>query len=595
MKKYIIAFLLFMGGVSEYCAAQNAAHTFVVDKGLKPVGRLKANKTADKVAEEWAREDDSGCVVTKSWEDSLYFRTSSVFFDCLVEAYMQHHSVVLSPDIIWTMIGQGFCQFVNEKPENFRSLLVNHSGKKLLKVKIYRDDDVHSPSFNWEEVFDGFDKQIGANTKGNLADLMRADFSTTGKTERMASQITLMSTVKAYFDYLVVVGVCGIPSITIEGTPDDWRKVLDKTRRLSVYGIEDWVEELEPILEEFVAASKGKPNVRFWQDIVKRDRIDEITRSSCVGRDKPTKLDGWFLKLMPFDKKGRTPESVNYDTQDMKPNVVSAPFICQREGETETLRMSVHAGLVGVDVDGDANTMRPRIGWMVCEEMMESEMTMRDLMNRETDYMNPDFKLFEVPEMFKEIEYLGGLHLEFMDEIELPDWFGELKVDEIIIDGVFTSKYVRQLKKLFKDRKVSVKRRGATSKVTIKSRKLLYPGNIPYTRATIYGDWVYMEAEIGNGYRDFDEYVEKNRRIAVSNDNYLNADVEKVRDGKCILVDFTVEVDGTVTDLKIHENENLRKKCRDEVERLIKEMPLWNPATKDSETVRYRVLEEVCF
>ena len=104
-----------------------------------------------------------------------------------------------------------------------------------------------------------------------------------------------------------------------------------------------------------------------------------------------------------------------------------------------------------------------------------------------------------------------------------------------------------------------------------------------------------MEAEIGNGYRDFDEYVEKNRRIAVSNDNYLNADVEKVRDGKCILVDFTVEVDGTVTDLKIHENENLRKECRDEVERLIKEMPLWNPATKDSETVRYRVLEEVCF
>lgn len=595
MKKYIIAFLLFMGGVSEYCAAQNVAHTFVVDKGLEPVGRLKANKTADKVAEEWAREDDSGCVVTKSWNDSLYLRTSSVFFDCLVEAYMHHHSVVLSPDIIWTMISQGFCQFVNEKPETFRSLLVNHQGKKMLIVHIPKSDDFHSPSFKWDVVFDDFDKQIGANTKGNLADVMRADFSTTGKTERIASQITLMSTVKAYFDYLVIIGVCGIPSITIEGTPDDWRKVLDKTRRLSVYGIEDWVEELEPILEEFVAASKGNPNVRFWQDIVKRDKIDEITRSSCVGRDKPTKLDGWFLKLMPFDKNGRTPESVYYDTQDMKPNVVSTPFVCKIIGEVGEHRMSMHAGLVGVDVDGEANTMRPRIGWMVCEKKAESEMTLRDLMKMDGPDMKPDFTIYKVPEMFKEIEYLRDLHLEFMDEIELPDWFGELNVDRIVIDGVFTSKYVRQLKKLFKDRKVSVKRRGATSKVTIKSRKLLYPGNIPYTRATIYGDWVYMEAEIGNGYRDFDEYVEKNRRIAVSNDNYLNADVEKVRDGKCILVDFTVEVDGTVTDLKIHENENLRKECRDEVERLIKEMPRWNPATKDSETVRYRVLEEVCF
>ena len=599
MKKYIMAIMLFVGGVTNCCVAQNAtqrnAHTFVVDKGLKPVGRLRANKTAEKIAVEWAREEESGYVVTKSWNDSLYFRTSSVFFDCLVEAYMHHHSVVLSPDIIWTMISQGFCQFVNEKPETFRSLLVNHQGKKLLIVHIPKSDDVHSPSFNWDVVFDDFDRQIGANTKGNLADVMRADFSTTGKTERIASQITLMSTVKAYFDYLVIIGVCGIPSITIEGTPDDWRKVLDKTRQLRAYGIEDWVEELEPILEEFVAASKGNPNVRFWQDIVKREKIDEITKRICVGKEEPTKVDGWFLKLMPFDKNGRTPESVYYDTQDMKPNVVSAPFVCKIIGEVGEHRMSMHAGLVGVDVDGEANTMRPRIGWMVCERNAESDMTLRDLMNMDGPNMKPDYTLYEVPEMFKEIEYLRDLHLEFMDEIELPDWFGELKVDRIVIDGAFTSKYVRQLKTLFKDRKVSVKRRGATSKVTIKSRKMLYPGNIPYTRATIYGDWVYMEAEIGNGYRDFDEYVEKNRRIAVSKDNYLNADVEKVRDGKCILVDFTVEVDGTVTDLKIHENENLRKECRDEVERLIKEMPLWNPAKKDAETVRYRVLEKICF
>ena len=599
MKKYIMAIMLFVGGVTNCCVAQNAtqrnAHTFVVDKGLKPVGRLRANKTAEKIAVEWAREEESGYVVTKSWNDSLYFRTSSVFFDCLVEAYMHHHSVVLSPDIIWTMISQGFCQFVNEKPETFRSLVVNHQGKKLLIVHIPKSDDVHSPSFNWDVVFDDFDRQIGANTKGNLADVMRADFSTTGKTERIASQITLMSTVKAYFDYLVIIGVCGIPSITIEGTPDDWRKVLDKTRQLRAYGIEDWVEELEPILEEFIAASKGNPNVRFWQDIVKRDKIDEITKRICVGKEEPTKVDGWFLKLMPFDKNGRTPESVYYDTQDMKPNVVSAPFVCKIIGEVGEHRMSMHAGLVGVDVDGEANTMRPRIGWMVCERNAESDMTLRDLMNMDGPNMKPDYTLYEVPEMFKEIEYLRDLHLEFMDEIELPDWFGELKVDRIVIDGVFTSKYVRQLKTLFKDRKVSVKRRGATSKVTIKSRKMLYPGNIPYTRATIYGDWVYMEAEIGNGYRDFDEYVEKNRRIAVSKDNYLNADVEKVRDGKCILVDFTVEVDGTVTDLKIHENENLRKECRDEVERLIKEMPLWNPAKKDAETVRYRVLEKICF
>ena len=605
MKKYIIAIMVLMGGVSNYCVAQNAAQkkafTFEVDKGLKPFGRLSTDKSAENVAEEWVKEDNAGSVVAKSWNDSLYFKTSSVFFDCLVEAYMHHHSVVLSPDIIWTMISQGFCQFVNDKPERFRSLLVNHQGKKLLKVRINRDDDVHSPSFDWEEVLDGFDKLIAENTKGDIADVMRADFSTTGKTERIASQITLMSTVKAYFDYMVIIGICGIPSITIEGTPDDWRKVLDKTRRLSVYGIEDWVEDLEPILEEFVAASKGNPNVRFWQAIVKRDKIDEISQRSCAGGSKPTKLDGWFLKFMPFDKNGRTPESVYYDTPDMKPNVVSLPFKCKKEGEDVTLTMSMHAGLVGIDVDGDANTMRPRIGWMVCEETMESEMTMRDLMTKDETYAKPDFVLTEVPELFKDIEFMKKLHLEFIGEPDLPDRFGDVKIDEIVIDGGFTSQYVRQIKDLFKanGRKVSVKRNGGAVQVSIKARNSFDSGDMTYTYGMINGDAAYIEAMPSNGYRYFDEYIDNNRRIAVSKDNYVNADAEKVRDGNCSLVDFTIELDGSITDVKIHENNNLRKECRDEAERLIKAMPNWQPAIRLTShghvAVRYRAMEKVRF
>ena len=43
-----------------------------------------------------------------------------------------------------------------------------------------------------------------------------------------------MEAMKPYFEFIVMYIVCGIPEITLEGTPEDWEKVLDKARRLKV-------------------------------------------------------------------------------------------------------------------------------------------------------------------------------------------------------------------------------------------------------------------------------------------------------------------------------------------------------------------------
>ena len=105
---------------------------------------------------------------------------------------------------------------------------------------------------------------------------MTADFTTTGITERIASQISLMDVVKEYFNYLNVAISCGIPSITLEGSPEDWQKVLDKVRSLKKYNLEKWASDLEVILKEFVKASKGRANQKFWQNIVKKRRVDQL-------------------------------------------------------------------------------------------------------------------------------------------------------------------------------------------------------------------------------------------------------------------------------------------------------------------------------
>ena len=119
-------------------------------------------------------------------------------------------------------------------------------------------------SEQWEGLFPQFTAQIAGHTGEELINTLTADFSTTTAVEKVASEITIMEAMEPYFEFVVVYAVCGIPQITLKGTTEDWEKILEKTRKLEKYDLGWWTKELEPILKEFVHASKGQINKRFW-------------------------------------------------------------------------------------------------------------------------------------------------------------------------------------------------------------------------------------------------------------------------------------------------------------------------------------------
>jgi hypothetical protein len=51
-----------------------------------------------------------------------------------------------------------------------------------------------------------------------------------------------MDAMKSFFEYSVST-MCGIPEITLEGTPEDWRKIEEKTKALAKYDLEWWVRD----------------------------------------------------------------------------------------------------------------------------------------------------------------------------------------------------------------------------------------------------------------------------------------------------------------------------------------------------------------
>ena len=570
---YIAVITVITLGISNNSVAQNVSHTFVVDGKLPLKSEKIRVEKGDEIAKYWAENENAGKVIVTSWgNDNMYVPNHSIFFDCLVQAYANHYSLALSPDIIWTVISQEFNYYINNESEAMRDRIVSHQGKMTLAVET--KEDLYSPNVKWEELLDGFDKQIAENTKGNIADMMRADFSTTGKTERIASQITLMSSVKRYFEYVSYYIVCGIPSITIEGTPDDWKKVIEKTEILRNYDLGWWVDNLTPILNEFVAAAEGKANRAFWQNIVMKLRPDEMRELGCMAGwsdEEPTYVDGWFLKLMPFNKKGRTPRKVSCETNQMLPNVASAPFtykVLDNLGNTiSSTPMNMVAGLVGVDVN--ANVMRPRIGWMVCENngpTFEERVASGEGLHIKND----------VPEEIRHIKYIPKLDISFAGEVKIPNWIDTMKIDVILLCGKISPELKTELPKRFPDRKLYI----FDDACEIISKTRQAPDDHVF-RVLSSDD----EPKFPGEDKAFDKYIEKNRRIPISKNNQKDKDEKKCE----IKVEFIVEKDGSISDVKIKRNYNTKEECEEEALRLIREMPKWKPGKRNINGVEKKV------
>ena len=205
------------------------------------------------------------------------------FIDAVHIAFSQHCPLTLSPDALWLLIAQGFSHHVAENAEELRPQLVRHKGKRELKVESV---DLTLESF--EEAIAGFSSLIQREIDPVLHETLICDFSTTCPAIRTASEVVLMDSFSSYFTYSMAC-ICGIPKITIEGTPTDWQRIRARVEVVATYGLEWWVARLRPILDEFVLAAEGHPTTEFWQAIYKP--------KEAYGDSVAT---GWITDLFPY-------------------------------------------------------------------------------------------------------------------------------------------------------------------------------------------------------------------------------------------------------------------------------------------------------
>ncbi|KAJ7349786.1 hypothetical protein DFH08DRAFT_124973 [Mycena albidolilacea] len=324
----------------------------------------------------------------------------------IIRAYNKHHNLVLRPDDVWLALLTQFNFFVNANAEALRASFVAHEGKKELVVQ----EEAPKYEMDFARLAREMADLLGTVVVDpDLRAWVLPDFSTTTDKDTTVGAIIMMSTLKAYFEYVFESIDCGIPRVTLEGTKKDWESILGRLEKLKEYGMQTtaWYHLLVPVITRFVRsfdAPESAANVEFWQQVA----------HFVPGGSGPSHYSGWISAFCVFDPEGKwiglplrenpppspvSPESLSakdfwahygnsdhyYYTKSMlsyddtpfhmveadniPSSYVEVPVKLRNEGETKTDPCTMVAGVVGTlatvgQDDGQTrDTVRPVTGW----------------------------------------------------------------------------------------------------------------------------------------------------------------------------------------------------------------------------------------
>ena len=318
-------------------------------------------------------------------------------------AFADHRPLRLSPDMVWLLICQGVAHHVNANAEALRSQFVQHQGQRTLKVSRGFNFDAATAGA-WPGVVAEWSAQIRDHI-GPKHDLFTASFSTTGPAEKTAFEIVLLDTVQKYFHYFLMQIICGIPSITLGGEPDDWQSIVNRVEGFAPLGLEWWLTPLRPILRNFLAAAQGDVDLEFWRSIYRIHRPERPCSSeSATGwinlffpylNDKdgqPTQRNpllsgerdveeavaprersrrGQSGALRQHERSAETERTARLRQLDYPTGLSRAPFTWELQDERGNVlgrsSMELLGGFVGIAQDAKSLCLRPEIGWAIRE------------------------------------------------------------------------------------------------------------------------------------------------------------------------------------------------------------------------------------
>lgn len=294
------------------------------------------------------------------------------FVATLHYGFAQHRPVVISPDMIWLMILQGFSKHIQLNSDSIQSSILNFTGKKTIRIR-HNEFIKGNFSNNWQSTVPEITNQIFKDLKPELKPLFINEFSSSTPETIIAFQITLMEALNKYYDIHCMTS-CGIPYVILEGKPDDWKWIRDNINQFKKYNLGFWTDSLYPILNKIYESSKGNIDTMFWKSMYKWNETS--------GGNKVT---GWIIKFFPYlerqsDRKISPYLAIDYNKpQDENKfnfrglsgdDFTSGISSCEFEWfyYSTHFNMQFNAGFIGISQNSNDLSLRPEINWFISEK-----------------------------------------------------------------------------------------------------------------------------------------------------------------------------------------------------------------------------------
>mmetsp|Transcript_3673 Transcript_3673/g.8147 ORF Transcript_3673/g.8147 Transcript_3673/m.8147 type:complete len:517 (+) Transcript_3673:142-1692(+) len=385
--------------------------------------------------------------------ETTVFAGGSGFFAACLTAFAQHLPLSLSPDSVWVLLSYAFAKHIDAHAEELRGNFVQHQGKKRLEVNADHmvmsggNLAIGSSPKEWEDtIFPDFSRQIREHIGDKVHSVIASDFTTTTNTSRAAHEITLMAAMKNYFSYGMCT-MCGIPSVTLLGTEQDWVSLRARAEELGKLMTptvaNDWMPYLLPILDEFVNSYKGNVNHGFWQSMVKM-------RGTAMGSGDHDFISGWLQIFFPYLGSGWFnsrigPWNEMYfngpDPEDIPTIISSAPVDWNYYGVTHNLHF--HSGITGYTQDPVDGTLSPLIGWYVTHDSPQDPDVRLEVVKKEIEALLKGHAVeARVEPLDKSAPWYTRVSTLYEEQLSLE---GKGGIDEISLDAMIKAVFGKQI------------------------------------------------------------------------------------------------------------------------------------------------------
>ena len=253
-------------------------------------------------------------------------------------------------------------------------MFVNFQGQKMITIEYENLMFIEQVD---KKVAEDFSIKINEKLKeylGNeIIEILTPDFSTTTNDSKIVCKISIMSAFQKYFKYKMRLCGCGIPYLILEGTSEDYRKIITKANKLRKYDFNWYIDRIIPLIEKMAEAKEGKIDVEHFKSIIQiKEKTEPYYRPSAREPEyvKYDYIEGWFLKFFGYICYNRGYDRFEDETIkvkdfcDLANQMHVAPFVVEEKLTKKSFKMQYKVGYVGCD-QNDKKEVIPVMGWFV--------------------------------------------------------------------------------------------------------------------------------------------------------------------------------------------------------------------------------------